>query len=901
MAATGSCLINAKLLGDEIEKWVELPKTKATFRDPYEAAFKLVEAEFLMPLEQLGIRSADITQGQLSSFKSRLTELNQSIQRGDLGNKFAVSFWQTSHYGKKDPVIGSVLRNMQRSDFYFREQTAFSKNHMQSITLDIEEVAKNRGIIQETGVSLKQAQREARRLDDKLKESIVDWHNKGTVDTKGIEEAQRAIDNYTSKTYLKVYEDLLWVVENDLGRLEKLKFDGMKEKDKQRVREGKLNVKLDAKDLGKAKYEDGTPIAAEPKMFNALVSYQTLMDGLYKQLKNGVNARIDSIIGRMELTQGSMGVEKLNEVKEKLQDKLMPKYDGAGYFPHYTRDFHVDFMDGLMNHFDKIQDASNPYIKSKKGSQTVAQIADAMDNYVSNHVKGRGKDYEYSTNFLNSVTNYIHDVNRFNYQAHMDKHYIDGLSAVEKIFKTDGNAKGYGENVVQYITDLHTAANGDINLSPKTRALMRSILGFEFISKLGINPRGAARNWFQRLLDYVEWGPGQAKRADQIINRISGVSEQTIEEELRKVGLLYDERAPQLIESEIRGDASPFKQVTMNEETLKYEYKKQGTLERVADKIGWAAGKASVLHRWAENSNRKRTFKIAYAQMYDWLDSPRYREIMEKRSKGISEDKMRSSIRSRARNYAINMTILNHFDYAEYARSKWTRNPVGKFLLQFQHYSFEFYERNMKILREAKHDLKSGNIKPGENAQGMFKAYNMAKAYFLAPVIASSLMGVDFDNLIEHDTSERIKQLAVALTGDEDEIKEAFYGKGPIISTFGGPITSDLIDIGVMFDFINTDEDGLLAKISGMEKYDPNTRSTKTSQALRILNTAVGRAYERHIPQLKKGKLGWAVQEEFGLYPTKEARQKQKKLEKATKKILPEDIALALQALERRQ
>ena len=180
----------------------------------------------------------------------------------------------------------------------------------------------------------------------------------------------------------------------------------------------------------------------------------------------------------------------------------------------------------------------------------------------------------------------------------------------------------------------------------------------------------------------------------------------------------------------------------------------------------------------------------------------------------------------------------------------------------------------------------------------------MAKAYFLAPVIASALLGFDFDNLIEHDTAQRLKQFAVAFTGDEEEVKEAFYGKGPIISTFGGPVTSDLIDIGVMLDLLNLDDDSILSMISGMEKYDSNTRSTKTSQSLRILNTFVGRAYERHIPQLMGGK-GYGklapLWMELGIYPTAEARKRQKTVQKAREKILPKDIELALQALERRQ
>ena len=897
--AVGVCLPNARDLGKKIKKWAESPKVKETFRDPYEAAMKLVESEFLMPLEEIGLRANDITKGQLRSYEHRLKELNTAISRGNLGNSFVTSFWQTSHQGKKDPVIGSVLRNMQRSDFYFREQSSTNKNLMQGIMGSIEKESISRGIISKMGIKTSGVQKEMKRLDDALQQSIVDFKNKETVNTNEIAKIQREIDSYISKTYLKVYDDLLYTVENDLGRIESKKFKSLSEKDKQKVREGKLNIKLDALDLAEAKTKDGSPLSKD--MYNALVSYKTLMDGLYKQLKNGIDARIDSIIERMQVSKGDMGLTKLKEVKKKLQDKLMPKYEGAGFYPHYTRDLHVDFMNGLMPHFDNIQTASNMYIKSKTGNQTLREVVDAMNNYVSNHVKGRTEDYQYSKNFLNSVTNYIHDVNRFNYQAFMDKHYVEGLSAVERIYKTDGNAKGYGENIAKYVTDLHTASNGDMNLSPKTRALMRTVLGFEFISKLGINPRGAARNWFQRLLDYVEWGPGQWKKAKEIINRMSGVTEESLEGELKKVGLLFDEVSPQLIESQISAPASTFRQLSFNEQTGKHEFHKKGRLERVADNVGWAAGKASVLHRMAENSNRKRTFKIAWSQMYDWLDGPRYREILKEKNPDITEKQIQNSIRNRARNYGINMTVLNHFDYAEYARSKWTRNPVGKFMFQFQHYSFEFFERNLKILREAKHDVLSGNIKPGQDAQGMFKAYNMAKAYFLAPVIASAVMGMDFDNLIEHDTSERMKQLAVAFTGDEDEIKEAFYGKGPVISTFGGPITSDLIDIGVMMDFINLDEDGLLAKISGMEKYDPNTRSSKTSQALRILNTAAGRAYEQHIPQLLSGRIGWPIQAEFGLYPTAEARKRQKVQQAAREKILPKDIELALQALERRQ
>jgi len=249
-------------------------------------------------------------------------------------------------------------------------------------------------------------------------------------------------------------------------------------------------------------------------------------------------------------------------------------------------------------------------------------------------------------------------------------------------------------------------------------------------------------------------------------------------------------------------------------------------------------------------------------------------------------------------NYAKNMVILNHFDYADYAKSKAFRSGIGRFMFQFQHYSMEFFERNVKILREAKGDILAGELMPGGDARGLAKAYRLGMAYFLAPVIASMLTGVNFENLVEHDTAQRLNQLTTLLTGDDDEIKEAFYGKGPIISTFGGPVTSDLIDIGVMLDLVNLEDDSILSIISGMEKYDSNNQSTDLSKKLRILNSFVGRTVERHIPQLMEGRIGWAVQQELGLYPTAEARKRQRKAKKLAKQALPPDLERALRQLQ---
>ena len=141
------------------------------------------------------------------------------------------------------------------------------------------------------------------------------------------------------------------------------------------------------------------------------------------------------------------------------------------------------------------------------------------------------------------------------------------------------------------------------------------------------------------------------------------------------------------------------------ENAQKFEKVKVSRIEKVSEKVSWLAGKSSWLHRKAENANRKHTFKIAYAQMHKQLNSSIHRTALAE--KGLTPAQIDNKVRQASERYAIQSTVMNHFDYADYAKSKAMRSKVGRFALQFQHYAFEFYERNAKILRESKYDFLS--------------------------------------------------------------------------------------------------------------------------------------------------------------------------------------------------
>ena len=909
-----------------ISLWAEKDSSKEIFTDPYEAVFRLVEADFLMPLDNL--KYADnLTKGQVSSFLSRLEEYKSNVKSGELDSKFAQIFWQSSHYGKKDPSIGKFLNDSQQSSFYFRANQVRDKRLVSKITRELEKEALMRGASSKIGIKL--ARRKLRNLDDKLLKATADVKNGVEGAEKKYNDIKKETNEFLKNSSLAVFDDALNIIEKQIPLAIQDKFNDLNKKAYDRngnvinkklakkveeYRNGDKVLKLTDSEISKyLKMTDGRSIIESDHMYNAILGYTQLMDGMYKTLRNGVDARIESVIKRLEVNGQKKSAKDVKDLRKKLKGMYMPKYE-QGFFPHYTRDLNAEFLTGLMRPFDDMQRSVNPYDVKGKDIKT---IINSMKLHISEHTKLRQQNmkerdkgfvYDYSRNFFNAIDNYVFDVNRFNYTAYMDSHLINALGSIEKIYKKNSSTKGYAQNIADYLIDMHRAANGDNDIDSVSNSVMRTFLSFEFASKLGLNPRGAARNAFQRLLDYVEWGPVQIMKSKRYLREIpfkEGNAENYIDSVLNKVGLLFEEGSQEFVESQLATKASKSKRIEYNERTGKYEAITKGGFEKVAEGMGTFASKLSWLHRKAENANRKHTFKIAYAQMHQWLSSPKF--VAKLKNDGKSTPEIENIIKRHSENYAINGVVMNHFDYADYAKSPLMRSKVGKFVFQFQHYSMEFAERNIKILRETKHDISSGEFNPHllsdtpGGAQGLAKSIRMGLLYFGAPLFGSMAFGVDFDNLIEHDLVERIKRWSAVLTGDKEDIEKAFYGKGPVLGSLGFPALSTIIDIGMLLELQNAQGEEYLTLLTGIEKYDPSNSSTDISRKIRILNTFAGRFVERHIPQLIQGRVGWAAQQEFALYPTAKSKKIQKEYFDIRKKTVPKSIEDSLRQLEGRE
>ena len=871
-------------------KFVNNKKVKKEITDPDEAFAGLIESEFKMPAE-LFFMKPDVGKGEMKGLSDRLNNVADAAANGTLGGRFASMFYNPSVFAKKDPALNALLDNYIHVSHSFKANDAANKMKLSEVENFLSKEMSVRGLVSNGLVEFgkKFTRQTAQAEYDNIEMEIarlIPAYKEGNADAIArYDILQDKLLKLVTDSELQVKTEFIGYIENAIPDLieKKMKDTGKKYEIKSTTKPEKPF--LDKDDLNVIRDADGKLISSD--MRNALYSYMELTDNLYFRLGKGVEAYVDTIL----IGKQGKSADQLKELKKNLLDKLLPNKE-KGFYPHYSTDLSVDFLDGLMPRLEDLVLSSNDYFNSKV---TYEDAIDNMNGYISKHTKSRDPNREmdnYSLNFSNVLNDYTRNVERFNYINYINKSTKQVLNKVEGMYQRGEYSSGYGDSVVEFVQDLHKAATGYNEVkNPQLNSMMRTLLGMEFISKIGFNPRSAVRNSSQALLNVVEFGPIAINNSRKFW-KAHALDENKI---MKESGLLFDVEAGGAELQEALGMHSPgaHTSIKFNETTGKLEHVPITRLEKAARVTSTIAGKAGWMMAKVENWNRKTTFKIGYSQMYNSLDNPNFDAYVKNKYKntwGKEGPKagwkkiIEKAKHGHSRDYAINMTIALHFDYNAFSKAKALRGPAGKVLGQFQHYGFKFFEYNMDTMRGAKNDILNMEL----NGNQAWKAYRLAAAYFLAPVIASTVTGIDFGNLIQHDTSDRIEKLWAGLTGDEEDRKKAFYGAGPVIGTIGAPIFSDLLNLGMMYEVINMDEESLLALLSGYEDMSAMTDDQRLYQTMRLLHPAVTRISTRTLPQLKRGNIGWAAQSELGLYPGKEAKERQEFIEETLHDLSPE-------------
>jgi len=163
---------NYKKLLNGIDSWAQSKTSRKNLNNPYEAAFRMVYNNFELDLDILKYDNQQqiLTEGRVNGFIKELNNLNDKVDSGKIDGEYAQFFYQSSHYGPKDPVIGSYLKEMQNSSFFFRKNELRDRNRFKEI---IQSLQKDAGINSMLGkLKYNQAQRKLTKLDNDLIEFI---------------------------------------------------------------------------------------------------------------------------------------------------------------------------------------------------------------------------------------------------------------------------------------------------------------------------------------------------------------------------------------------------------------------------------------------------------------------------------------------------------------------------------------------------------------------------------------------------------------------------------------------------------------------------------------------------------------------------------------------------------
>ena len=899
-----------KEMWDIGDRFVDDARNKKRFGKESTNIVKTVfEDVFSLPFDAR--KGVNFTKGSLKSFERKLNEVKFASDKGILTSKFGSIFYTPQAIATKNPQLMKLMNDLHNTNLnytgrigrhnrsYERILDSFKKEQLIQVYGDQVQST----MPKEWSISKKiaKATKLANKHEEIVQKLVIDSKNEVPGAADKLTNALAAETEFYLKKEGKVFQDMLETIEVTLPKIEQDAYKAWK-KDAPTYQKQLVQGKLSKEKYYSIRSKALEPVLAKKiksaPMREAVAEYMELMDNVYVTLENGIDAYVGSLKAGMK---GKYDSAKIDEIAAKIKLKIQPD-KATGYYPHYRRVLSIDYLDNIMPYMQRVSDAVTESLSSKTGS--VNEAVEALNGYVSGKSKSRqllgpntptDVKNEYSKNFFVNIKRYTDEIDRFNMIAHADKYTRESLNAAKEMFKTGEPIDGYGRATVEMMVDMNRRMKGGYGFeNVNTEAAMKTLLALEFTSKLGFNLRSPIKNATQGLLNMVEFGPVVMAKARKFYQKRDGLSAE-VRAMMDEAGFLFtDDAAPELIEAKFLGKSMAQKiKINKNEEI---EFIKPSIFAGTHSKVSKLAGVSGRFMSKVENFNRKTTFKTAFYKMFEQLStSTEYTEAL--RLQGKTEGEIKREIKTRARNYALRKTTLLHFDYADIAKSSWLTHPTGRLLGQFQHYGFKFFEYNMNLAKNGKDDILAGEV-TGPRAM---KAYKMGMIYGLAPVIASAVTNLDWTNIIQHDSKDKIAKLWTLFTGDDEEVKDAYYGKGVLtqLPFIGAPLFSDAMALGNLYGFLDMDDDDKEKLLAGWEDYALSSKDQKAYETLRILNTSLSRLAYKTIPKFLDNP-GDAILYESGFYKTDKVKEIRKSLFKNTlekKAILPKEVLDALNAI----
>ena len=567
-----------------------------------------------------------------------------------------------------------------------------------------------------------------------------------------------------------------------------------------------------------------------------------------------------------------------------------------GYFPHMTFETIVELKNKIGNAVD-----SNKGNKDSNFNEIVGMIKSTVNmNQVPDHVKGRNPSlqrfWEVDPTFV--LNEYGHQAINFNKTVHTQVNYLNSLRHIPR---TDMQ---FVKGMKRFIDEEYAVFTEGTSKRPAwaNKAAM-TLNAFQTARTMGLNITGAVKNAASAVNYYTRVGfsaistTRKAMEHDPAFNKIiSGVE--------REAGFLFTDAAKELYsEGLITRDQFKTGEIEFNPVTGKITMDGNPLRDSLAKASSFTLDKLLYFHRLTENHQRKWMFRTAFHQKYKHLTDNGY-------------DTVRATEFSK--NFALKMVNGWAYEYAAHAKAKAVRGE-GRTIDEMEdgtitsklkgaagagsevafhllHYPLSLMESQWGTMKGAhKSLLAKQDFGEMEDMHHILRYSGMMGLIGLV----SASVNIDFTNIIENETAERLGRVMDDLTQYDNPEKGTFG----LMSEFTGPTLGMLKYGAIMGGIIDMEHSDLNKIIFGNVDFADPTDSQAERYSAYQWSTFWGVAKNKSIPALKTGRGRDLITHYLKLYPSKWTKAGHEKIfgvqpskKKAPKN--PTDVQRALQVLD---
>ena len=788
---------------------------------------------------------------ELNKLDKKMTSFLGALDKGKL-SKLGKLFNLPENILSRNPITKKYFRNLVQASNYYHGNLQTIGSDMALIKSSLNRAMGNTGFMKKFGYGRNNVEAE-------IKKHQTEWER---LQSEGkVEEA----DAYRKKWLDNIDPDSQMAVNNAL-------YDLMLDPSK-----------IKKQDLNAAKLKYGPELVEAVNLWHygkPSEGVKPLKDRLWKVMGNGIRDYINVLEGhKNEFNNVGFQIKSLEKLYNDYFAPKAPKKP-KDYFPTQVLDIAPTFAKFSQDFYSGKFDSNYKDISSYM-SAMVKNITDNLNLPNITFEKKSGRYDMQNKDVIGLLDTFQSNVIRFNYNARVTK---ETTNALKELGNLEG--KAYDQHLQMlagYIGDTHEAVLGTKFRDSKLAHFSRAITSFQFISKLGLNVRSAARNATQSLQNWVFFGYKGIKTAMQDLQSES--MKTIVDAEMKKHGFEF----VNIQELAMPRDLMAHLEVTPEGRVIEKGPSTAGKINDWFENVARVTGKPM---QWVENKiNRGLTFKIAFMTKYKELKgNPELLRRTLKKAKDSETDiipKAEKDIINKASQYGAEMVKELHYQYDRFAKPNITKGPVGSVLGQFSTYAINFFNYQAKIAKAGGNDMLAREW----NSPEAWRLYRLGMLYTFVTGL-SALTNTNFNNLIQNDTLERGVRLKQYMLGDKEAKKKAFFGLDPITGTFGGPFVSDILRIGHAVNFMGMSGPEWTSYANGYIKFHNKNKTSATEEIVRTLNTQIGRLVYTTVPRSINGTgVPTLLGQELGLYGTPELSSFKDAMLMPLQKYMPKPVS----------